>query len=188
LLGVHYNYDCPGCHPPIPPNTPGVSGTGHTFCWEPGAQVVGRSNYLGMGGFLALSASPDNARRAGVFTFRSAVSLAQVARLDGTSNTLMFGEYAGGWIDAGAVPNSGLPSGIYGSHWGAGFNYAGFGPPMANRTSDPKAFQWTYFSSQHTGAVNFSFCDGSVRSLGTEIDYSTWLALSGYQDGVVVTY
>ena len=117
-----------------------------------------------MGGYYASTVAPYNTPPyttwEGVFTYKSAVRLTNVSSGDGTSNTMMFGEYAGGWITWGG--SGGLPDGIVGGHWTAGFNYTGFGGPMTNRTGDPTASQWAFFSSQHTNVVNVSFCDGSV--------------------------
>ena len=54
--------------------------------------------------------------------------------------------------------------------------------------NDPNASCWAFFSSMHTGnIVQFCMADGSVQKINTSIDFATWVYLTGYQDGVVVT-
>jgi prepilin-type N-terminal cleavage/methylation domain-containing protein/prepilin-type processing-associated H-X9-DG protein len=169
-----------------------ASGFGHLFSSAPGRLVLGGSNYLGMGG-APPSTHPINV---GLFTWKSNNSVARVP--DGTSNTIMFGEYNGGFINWNSSnnPAPNIPSGISGACWGCGFNYAIFGTPTttdfddlgnnvngSGQTGDP-----TYgrFSSQHTGIVQFVFADGHVQRISTSIDFNTWIALSGMTDGVAV--
>ena len=40
--------------------------------------------------------------------------------------------------------------------------------------------------SRHTGGVNASFCDGSVRFISNNIDLPTWVALSSMTAGDLV--
>jgi prepilin-type N-terminal cleavage/methylation domain-containing protein/prepilin-type processing-associated H-X9-DG protein len=170
------NYVTPGLD--FPSVSPGPT---HLYTSEPGALVVGRSNYVGMGGYYSPSQFPQYA---GIFTWKSVNSLARIP--DGTSNTIMFGEVAGGFISWGG--SGGLPDGVAGWAWMCGFDYSGFGTPYAGSAAIPNVSQWYNFSSQHTGVVNFAFGDGSVRSISTSIDFNTWLAITGMQDGIVVDF
>jgi prepilin-type N-terminal cleavage/methylation domain-containing protein/prepilin-type processing-associated H-X9-DG protein len=153
--------------------------SGHVFSSYPGGLVMARSNYLAMGGYYAPSQFPD---RAGLFTFRSNIHLGRVP--DGTSNTMAFSEYAGGfnaWNGSG-----GIPDGVMAASWAAGFNYTGFGGPASQGSKT--ASGWAYFGSDHTGyIVNVAFADGSIRTIRPGINFSVWVFLSGYQDGVVVS-
>jgi prepilin-type N-terminal cleavage/methylation domain-containing protein/prepilin-type processing-associated H-X9-DG protein len=168
-----------GSTPPYP------AGIGHFFCKEPAAQVVGRSNYLPMGGYYAPSLArqwyPQWDGIAGLFTYKSSNSLAKVP--DGTSNTMAFGEYVGGPVTWPAKYN--LPSGKVGGSWVCGFNYTGFGGPSSKGSTDPVGY--AYFGSDHTGNIcNVAFADGTVRPINPTIDFGTWVFMSGYDDGVVV--
>ena len=61
-----------------------------TIVVQPG-QKLGTTNYLGVAGWLAGSYPPY----VGLFTNRSSVSMPQLTAADGSSNTMMFGEYLG---------------------------------------------------------------------------------------------
>jgi hypothetical protein len=135
---------------------------------------LGRSNYLGTGGFLGEAAGGETLK--GVFTNRSQTTFAQIR--DGTSNTMMMGEAVGGfacisgkreyslpWIGIGSMPTGGglaKPRGCVGTGW------------------------WQ-FSSEHRDVVQFAFADGSVQSLPTNIDLKVYVLRSSKADGGVDT-
>jgi prepilin-type N-terminal cleavage/methylation domain-containing protein/prepilin-type processing-associated H-X9-DG protein len=152
----------------------------------PGCNVLGRTNYVPMGGYYAPSLArqwyPQWDGFVGLFTYNSSNSLAKVS--DGTSNTIAFGEYVGGPLTWGG--GGGIPDGKDGAAWVAGYQYSGFGPPSSIGSKDPNGVY--YFGSDHTGNIaNFAFADGTVRSIYPSIDFFTWLCLTGYQDGVPVS-
>jgi prepilin-type N-terminal cleavage/methylation domain-containing protein len=154
----------------------------HVFSSAPGRLVLGRSNYLGSGGYYAPSLFPQ---WAGLFTFKSTNALARVP--DGTSNTFLFIEYLGGWINWGG--SGGIPDGVDGAAWACGFNYTGFGIicTSGKEMNDPSASCWGGFGSLHTGdIINVAYADGSCRHVTRSIDFNTWVFLSGFQDGVAV--
>lgn len=68
-----------------------------------------------------------------------------------------------------------------------GFNYTGWGPPSNGPFTGPSA-NWYGFSSSHTGIVQFAMGDASVQKISTNIDFSTFVYLSGFQDGIVVQW
>ena len=156
----------------------------HLVSPAPGRLVLGRCSYLGMGGYGPPSQDPQ---AVGLFTYNSATSLARVP--DGTSNTILFGEYAGSYISWAG--NGGIPSGPTGASWSCGFNYSGWGTPTSYDPTNPATEQYKQyatFSGRHAGnVVNFAFADGSVRGLSTGIDFTTWVYLTGYMDGAVVS-
>ena len=125
--------------------------------------VLGRSNYGGCAGLAGRGTSPYWSKYEGMFTNRSKASLARIP--DGTSNTLMLGEFYGGrengqreylgsWMGVGTMPTwGGLPE-------------------------DGKDFlRAEHFCSNHPGGVQFCFADGSVRLLrkgSSWIDWFNW--------------
>jgi prepilin-type N-terminal cleavage/methylation domain-containing protein len=106
------------------------------------ASNAGKSNYIGSAGmFGSLYPYP------GVFYADNPTRMADM--MDGTSNTIMFGETLGGaekgprdyaltWMGAGSLP----------FYWGL-----------------PTPAQWFTFGSKHTAVIQFSYGDGSVRRL-----------------------
>jgi len=174
-----------------------VTGTGHTFSSAPGRLILGRSNYLGVGGECRANSQPNPyAPYKGLLTYQSKTGPAKVP--DGTSNTLFFGEYAGGIISWNG--SGGIPSGWSTGHWSAGFNYTCFGlcPGPTGGGNCTGADQlaggglsFGTFGSKHAGnIINFAFADGSVRTLSpTSLSsFAVLIAMSGYSDGVVVQF
>jgi prepilin-type N-terminal cleavage/methylation domain-containing protein/prepilin-type processing-associated H-X9-DG protein len=164
--------------------TPGVDYNalapfGHVYSSAPGRLVLARSSYLGMGGYYAPSLYP---LYAGVFTYMSQNAVGRIP--DGTSNTIFFAEMWGGTISWGG--NGGIPSGYSGPSRSSGFNYCGFGTPSA--TDSEANGTWANFGSRHTnGICQVAFGDGSVRQVNPSINFSVWVYLCGYNDGVTIT-
>jgi prepilin-type N-terminal cleavage/methylation domain-containing protein/prepilin-type processing-associated H-X9-DG protein len=162
-----------------PPGTP----TGHTFSARPGADVVGRCNYLGVAGECR-NFPPYNIFF-GLLHYNSKTTIGRVP--DGTSNTLMFGEYAGGYINWGGTGADQTPlPGWATGHWSCGFDYSCFGLDTNININDGGHGWWSFGSEHAGGLIQFAYADGSVRKLSPQIDFPTFLALSGYMDGVVV--
>lgn len=162
----------------------------HLFSSAPGRLIMGRSNYIGMGGDWRDTLGNDYR---GLMYYNSKNAIARVP--DGTSNTWLFGEMCGGFIAWNG--SGGIPNGICPPSWCSGFNYTAFGlqgigtsPP----DQSPAAGQgldngtWARFSSLHTGLTNFGYADGSIRPIrdpGAQ-PFALTIALSGFQDGIVV--
>jgi prepilin-type N-terminal cleavage/methylation domain-containing protein len=178
LLGVYYGT--------AGPDKPLGAGTGHTFSSAPGRLVVGRSTYLGMGGYQPKSVDPQ---LVGIFTHMSTLKIAQIS--DGSSNTVMFGEYIGGRIDWNG--SGGIPNGPCGGGVGAGFNYSGYGTPVSGSPSSAASASgvgdwYAKFGSSHTNLIQVCMGDGSVRGITTSIDFTTWVYITGFQDGFTVNF
>jgi len=165
---------------------PGQS-VGAVLSWFPSYNALAGSSYIGIAGAngpFASTSSPFDGPGAnlnlyeGIYFSRSQTKLEHIT--DGTSNTLMFGEGLGGgpantdakWTWAG--------SGVLGTKFGMRAPTGVRGPG------------WQFFSSRHTGIVQFCFGDGSVRSLrygGSDIRNpagTSWFvlqALAGKSDG-----
>jgi prepilin-type processing-associated H-X9-DG protein len=140
----------------------------YNLSW-PQTVVFGRTTYFGVSGTASRGthnvAPPFSLQLSsyeGAFTNRSAHSVGAI--LDGTSNTLMFGESLGG-LSLG----SNGPQLVFIWPWlGSTVMDTRFGLPATGANSD-----WRQFSSNHPGVVQFAFCDGSVRALncGTSNNY-----------------
>ena len=102
-----------------------------------------------------------------MFRNRSRTKFAEVS--DGLSNTLAMTEAHGGvsgtnrgtwlWISAITLPSSTTEA------WLPGRN------------------NWYNANSFHTGIINATLGDGSVRTVGTTIDATAWRAFCGMKDG-----
>jgi prepilin-type processing-associated H-X9-DG protein len=102
------------------------------------------------------------------------LTLATITNLDGTANTVAFGETLGG-----ASPNrdyllTWMGAGCMAGYWGL-----------------PVNAQWYTYGSMHDGVVNFGFCDGSVRTFRKGVALTAWNGndwfafqeAMGYKDG-----
>jgi len=146
---------------------------GEYFPNNGGGSGLGRTNYLGVAG--GLGAIPGNGwdPYRGVFWNRSKVYMSQI--IDGTSNTLLFGEAAGHYN-----PSTGdlefsydwIGSGIMPSAWGVGPDGNGKWPG------------WYQFSSMHSATIQFTLADASVRGVTRDTNYSTFVFWSGMCEGV----
>lgn len=112
--------------------------------------TLGRTNYVGVAGwggnYATSPAAAPRLRLAGPLANRKAVSLGQITAADGTSNTLLIGD----WL--ADEENGQVTSGTW---MGCGQLATAWGVPM------PAPGWWT-FSSKHGSIVQFARCDGSV--------------------------
>jgi prepilin-type N-terminal cleavage/methylation domain-containing protein len=136
----------------------------HGGYFGPSYSSLGKTNYASNAGYIGGGYQPLQ----GPYYSDSKTKITSIT--DGTSNTLGFGEYLGGhnpgqrdfvgtWMGTGGMPTA----------WGL-----------------PDNSEWYQFGGRHTGVVLFGLCDGGVRGLRRGIDSSTFLYLSGMNDGVVV--
>jgi prepilin-type N-terminal cleavage/methylation domain-containing protein/prepilin-type processing-associated H-X9-DG protein len=159
---------------------------GFLFSSLPGAITLGRTNYLAMGGYPYFDAGTGvPGQFAGIFAYNTSSRLAGIP--DGTSNTIMFGEYASAWVNFD--PPGGPPSPLTGwtaGSWGCGNIYTYWHPDRGDDGTATKHV-WYRFGSLHTGLFNVAMADGSVVSLNNSIDFTTWVVLGGKADGWVAS-
>jgi prepilin-type N-terminal cleavage/methylation domain-containing protein/prepilin-type processing-associated H-X9-DG protein len=160
----------------------------YSVCWKDdyvrshSYRFLARTNYLGVAGCGAGSDAFFDRYR-GLYTNRSEVSLTQVSILDGTSNTLLYGEMAASrWYQQPleSVDMSWMGCGALGT-------YTGLQRAFQARTM--------MFSSWHSAGVQFCFADGSVRMVrfGNTVwdgfsdtfppDWHLLQQLAGFRDG-----
>ncbi len=136
--------------------------------------VLGRTNYIGVSGYLGQTGVPSTDRFAGVFTNRSKNDFRTIT--DGSSNTLLFGEVSGGRPPAGMQLTA--------------FSWIGcgaFGTAAWDKPEDDPDWYWAKFSSQHPGVVQFGLSDGAVRPVAVQTDATIIHNLAGQADGNPVT-
>jgi len=130
-------------------------------------RTLGKTSYLGCAGAVGNVDAPYWLKWEGVFSNRTKSRFASI--LDGTSNTILFGEARGGG-------NPGRPEIVY-SWMGSGPMCTAWGLPMNHSRSE-----WYQYSSEHANIVQFAFADGSVHKIGLTVDYWQYLALGGMND------
>lgn len=136
-----------------------------TIYYFPTETSLGRTNYLPVAGALGKTGDAGWDQYVGINYSQSRTKISTVTSRDGTSNTMMYGEYLGSrtdwsmaWMGSSALPTA----------WGFSANP-----------------QWYHFSSNHSGISNFAFADGSVRTVNSSVPTNVYRPASGYQDGIV---
>jgi prepilin-type N-terminal cleavage/methylation domain-containing protein/prepilin-type processing-associated H-X9-DG protein len=137
--------------------------------------TYGLTNYIGCGGYLGglTTQGPNAVQYQGLYYQNSNLSLGQVTGADGTSNTLAFGETVGGTAN--------------GTQWNYAWMGAGSMPTGFGLRQPTTAAFWN-FSSYHEGVVNFVMCDGSVRPVRLDANFSNFVFASGWKDGVNIDW
>lgn len=137
---------------------------------------LARTNYIGVGGG-GIGTAGNNwwAPWVGIYTNRSANTVAMI--LDGTSNTLLYGESAGR-ADMDVATGTQRANVLTISWFGGGAIPSNFGVARGEI-----AF-WYQFSSMHPGGVQFCFADGSVRLLSFATSDYLLMKLSGMRDNL----
>jgi prepilin-type processing-associated H-X9-DG protein len=185
---------------------------GETSTYAPGGLELGtynHSNYLAFFGDRNFGAGlpqavPPNRRAA--FGINSSANLAEIT--DGTSQTMIFGEYLTG------LPQNEAPDDLRGVHWidvpGMSQLYthaapnsaqpdlfnpsARFCPPSYNRPhlnlpcGGGSVNEMTAASrSRHPGGVNVLKADGSVDFVSQNINLATWQAMGSISGGEIIS-
>lgn len=177
--------------PPLPPL--------RVIFWASGwpAEFVrqGKTQYLGVSGVVGEIGIVPVDRLVGVFSVRSKTTVAQV--VDGTSNTLLFGE-APGTIGRAIYDETAdnMYDGYVHAHSWAGTGILGVASGLdpakeENGKPNPEAVyeaHWSYFSSLHpSGHVLFCFADGSVHPLERGIEDRVLGGLASIQGAEVIS-
>lgn len=176
-------------------------GSGFLFSGDPGSKAIGMNHYAPMAGYPLFSAGTVNGvttsagQFAGIYAtiFPAALNNQNGTRItgvtDGTSSTIAFIEYSNAWVDFGTgsslTGNSALG-------WPSGFLYTFWemGPVASDAASYPTMPRgkspWFRPSSPHSGIVQASMADGSVRALRNTMSYTTFVIMGGMADGIVL--
>jgi hypothetical protein len=168
-------FECPSANPYLNSRTVGYL---YTFgedinvgTFGSSYPTLGRTNYAPCAGGSGESHDdPTWARFRGAFWPRSKKSLSDV--IDGTSNTIAFGEVLGGFNEGSKALDR-------------AFTWIGMGPMptgwgLPEQTSRPA---WYQNGSQHPGLIQFCLFDGSVRAISGSVDFSQFVYSSGVSDG-----
>jgi prepilin-type N-terminal cleavage/methylation domain-containing protein len=131
-----------------------------------GADALGRTNYLGCGGYVGHVGDPAYYDRfQGVFWNRSKMATRDIS--DGLSKTMLFGEVTC------------TPDAAY-TWFGMGYMITYWG---IQEDPDPNQ-RWQQFHSYHPGIVQFCMGDGSVTPLAMTMDVQVYFRLSAAADGL----
>ena len=180
-LGIYYS----NATPPLPPGTEFPANWNsawtntHLRSGLPGGTILGRSHYAAVLGDWRYGGGYQ-----GIFHYNSKRKIATIS--DGSSNTMMFGEMAGGQWPGASNGQIWCPG------WAMNGIYTAFGVSTGN--GDPTQNGAALLGSYHTNVINFCYGDGSVRSLknpgqfNVNPGFSVFAAMAGVADGVVVTF
>jgi prepilin-type N-terminal cleavage/methylation domain-containing protein len=146
-------------------NSPSGTGSGYTVSsLQAAGGLPGLTNYMAAGGTLgrhtptSTSATQQYyAGHAGLFVSNTQNGIGSAT--DGLSNTIMFGEYIGGYD---LEPNG---QGTR-REWSMAWMAANGMPSYWSISTVRRQLNYFYsFNSNHTGIINFAFGDGSVKSV-----------------------
>jgi prepilin-type N-terminal cleavage/methylation domain-containing protein len=157
---------------------PAAAPLSHNRSGFPGAVVIGRAHYANVLGDWRYGSGYR-----GMMYYNSKNRIATIS--DGSSNTMMFCEMVGGYWPGSSNGQRWCPS------WVLGGNYTAFG--VAANPNDQNVNGSVVFGSLHTGIINVSFGDGSVRTLRNVDQYNgtafpVWAAMAGVSDGQILTF
>ena len=148
-------------------------------------QNLGRTNYQPVCGVLSNHPFPNSGEpHQGIYGNRTRNTFGSI--LDGSSNTLAFGEHVGGYDNylAGNLrrnyTSSWMGSGPLPAKWGLKNRYPC--PIDSNASQQPYYKRWYNFSSEHPQITQFALADGSVRPISETIDLWPWYYISGMKD------
>ena len=141
------------------------------------ANNLGRTNYLGNAGRYG-NVGSDLKTWDGPFANRSITRFAHIR--DGTSNTIFFGEHAGGFVAGRGYSQQEFSLGWIGC--GVMTTYYGLGDSPGVRDGR----EWYKFHSLHPQIVQFAFADASVRAIPLTIDAFVYDKLGAMHDEMPV--
>jgi len=169
-------------------------GTGYWYSPQPGAHVLGRTNYLASAGDPRQrngSVPGSRVEARGIFYYKARENPASIA--DGTSNTLAFVESAGGLHRISSTDT------FYNQFrwtqmawaWGTWWSSQGMCPNASNTncSTDPAGLGLGLFAggSLHANNIcNVAMADGSIKGLNVRnIDSLSIAYLAGVRDGEI---
>ena len=184
---------------------------GEYSTYTPGGNELGtwnHSNYLAFFGDRNYGAAFARTSRPAAFGINYGARLVDISNGNGTSQTMIFGEYLTG------LPHAEAPDDLRGVHWidvpGMSQLYtqaapnsatpdlfnpsARFCPPSYNRPDlnlpcgGGSVSEMTAASrSRHPGGVNILKADGSVHFVSQDINLATWQAMGSISGGEIVS-